>query len=356
MLTGSTRAPLGGGCAWPTAPALATFSLADYPSAGVRSVTKAALVVFPGALGDFICFLPTLHALRGQYEGTTVAVVVQVSLLPLAVRPGLADQGAALESAAVARLFVGGATQASPVPGTHIGDVYSWFGTAEPVVRENLMKLAGGRVRCARFAPPAEHEGHVARWFLRSAGLSPASASTGTHIPLRGGEKEGAEEFWHRHGLAGRAVLAVHRGAGNRAKRWTDDGYEAVTRWWRGRGGAVLEVAGTSDPDELLAPGHSVARGLALGDVAALLARADLYVGSDTGVSHLAGAVGTRGVVVFGPTRALAWRPLGGRLVCLNSLLPLFADEPISLCAVSSTRVIRALDLLASAKPNLDKE
>ncbi len=321
-----------------------------------QSVTRATLVVFPGALGDFICFLPTLHALRGQYEGTTVVVVVQVSLLPLAIRPGLADQGVALESAAVAKLFVSGATQTSLVPQTYIGDVYSWFGTAEPVVRENLMKLAGGRVRCARFAPPAKHEGHVARWFLRSAGLSPASASMGTHISLRAGEKERAEEFWHHHGLAGRAVLAVHRGAGNRAKRWTQDGYEAVTRWWRERDGAVLEVAGPADPDEPLAPGHSVARGLALGDVAALLARADLYLGSDTGVSHLAGAVGTRGVVVFGPTRALAWRPLGGRLVCLNSLLPSSGDEPVSLCAVSSTRVIRALDLLASAKPNLDKE
>jgi hypothetical protein len=315
-----------------------------------RSVTRAALVVFPGSLGDFICFLPTLNALRGQYAGTTLAVVGQASLLPLAVRPGLGDQGVALESAAVTRFFISGAKQTSPAPGTYIGDVYSWFGTGDPVVRENLMKLAGGRVRCARFAPPAEHEGHVARWFLRSAGLSPASASTGTHISLLAGEKERAEEFWHHHRLVGRTVLAVHRGAGNRAKRWTDDGYEAVTRWWRARGGGVIEVAGPTDQEQPLAPCHSVARGLALGDVAALLARADLYLGSDTGVSHLAGAVGTCGVVVFGPTRALAWRPLGGRLVCLKSLLPCFEDEPISLCAVSSRRVTRALDLLASAQ------
>jgi ADP-heptose:LPS heptosyltransferase len=217
-------------------------------------------------------------------------------------------------------------------------------------VRENLKKLAGGTVHCAPFVPAEGHSGHVARWFLGSVGLSAALASTGMLISLRRSEKQRAEELWHSHGLVGKAVLAVHRGAGNRAKRWTQGGYEDVTRWWRSRGGAVLEVAGPEDQGEPLAPSHSLVQGLALGDLAGLLARADLYLGSDTGVSHLAGAVGARGVVVFGPTRPLAWRPLGGRLVCLKGVVPGSGNEPVSLSSVSSARVIRALDLLASAQ------
>lgn len=58
---------------------------------------------------------------------------------------------------------------------------------------------------------------------------------------------------------------------------------------------------------------------LSLGQVGALLSRADLYVGNDSGVSHLAGAVGARGVVLFGPTSPEQWRPLGGILVVVTN-------------------------------------
>jgi ADP-heptose:LPS heptosyltransferase len=312
-------------------------------------VTRTRLVLFPGALGDFICFLPTLHGLRGQCADEELAVIVQASLLPLAIRPGLADRGVALESAWVARLFTPGAGLALPMPGVSVGDVYSWFGSGDSVVRENLGKLAEGRVHCAPFGRKSGHEEHVARHFLKSARLPVGLAATGAYIPLTAEENERAEGFWCRKDLAGRGVLVVHRGAGSRLKRWTPRGYEAVTRWWRARGGAVLEVAGPAEPDEPFTPGHVLVRGMALGDVAALLARADLFVGNDTGVSHLAGAVGTRGVVIFGSTQARSWRPIGGHLVVMKPNQVPSGDGEISLGAVSSARVIRALEILALA-------
>ena len=315
----------------------------------MQAVTRASLLVFPGALGDFICFLPTLHALRGQCVDAELAVIVQASLLPLAIRPGLGDRGVALESAWVARLFTAGEWPVFPVPGVSVGDVYSWFGTGDSVVRENLRKLADGRVQCAPFGARWERKGHVAGYFLESSGWPAELAATGTRIPLTGEENNKAEEFWCRHDLVGRGVLAVHRGAGNRAKRWDQRGYEAVTGWWRERGGAVLEVAGPADPDGPLTVGHVVVRGMALGDVAALLARADLFVGNDTGVSHLAVAVGTRGVVIFGSTRARSWRPIGGHLVVVKAIGSTSGDQQISLGAVSIPRVIRTLEVLALA-------
>src|SRR5262249_11303616 len=65
------------------------------------------------------------------------------------------------------------------------------------------------------------------------------------------------------------------------------------------------------------ASGHRVATDLGLDAVAALVAGASRYVGNDSGVSHLAGALGRRGVVLFGPTRPERWRPLGGALAAL---------------------------------------
>jgi len=49
-------------------------------------------------------------------------------------------------------------------------------------------------------------------------------------------------------------------------------------------------------------------------EVAALLSVADLYLGNDSGISHLAAAVGAFGVALFGPTDPRSWRPLSQRM------------------------------------------
>jgi hypothetical protein len=304
-------------------------------------------VLFPGALGDFVCFLPTLHTLRARYAGERLTVVMPAPLLPLAVRPGLADEGIAIERAAVARLFVvGGDISLSFEQHPSVRDVFSWFATGDPIVRENLGRLADGQVVCATFHMPDGYGWHVTRYFLESSRLGEVSANATTHLPLRTGELAQARDFWRRHDLNGRTVLAMHRGAGSQVKRWNDAGFADVASWWRRGGGAVLEIAGPADPQEPLLPGHVIARGMEIGDIAGVLARTTLFIGADSGISHLAGAVGARGVVLFGPTRPRSWRPLGGRLVCLTVRGDGMSGGRVSLDAVSAARVVRTLSIV----------
>jgi ADP-heptose:LPS heptosyltransferase len=51
---------------------------------------------------------------------------------------------------------------------------------------------------------------------------------------------------------------------------------------------------------------------LSIGETAALIETSDLYVGNDSGVAHLASAVGTPVVVVFGPTDPRRYGPVPG--------------------------------------------
>jgi ADP-heptose:LPS heptosyltransferase len=53
---------------------------------------------------------------------------------------------------------------------------------------------------------------------------------------------------------------------------------------------------------------------MSVGQVAALLARCRLYVGNDSGLTHLAAAVGAETVAVFGPTDPAVWAPRGSRV------------------------------------------
>jgi hypothetical protein len=274
---------------------------------------------------------------------------MQAPHLPLAVRPGLADEGIAIDRAAVARLFVAAGDVHLPLEGhPSVGDVFSWFASGDPIVRENLGALADGQVVCATFHMPDGYGGHIVRYFLESSRLGDTSARATTRLPLHAGEVEHAREFWRRYDLNGRPVLAMHRGAGSQIKCWNDAGFADVASWWHRRGGVVLEIAGPADPQEPLFAGHVMARGMEIGDVAGLLARATLFVGADSGISHLAGAVGTRGVVLFGPTRPHSWRPLGGRLVCLTAQAGGMSDGQVSLDAVSGARVVRALSLVCA--------
>jgi ADP-heptose:LPS heptosyltransferase len=111
-----------------------------------------------------------------------------------------------------------------------------------------------------------------------------------------------------------------------------------VARRWRAQGGAVVVLQGPAEPSSWDGDADAIVAGRSLPQVAALLAACDAYLGNDSGISHLAGAVGARGVVVFGPTAPARWRPPSPRLHVVAPARP----GPIA--AIAATDVLRALD------------
>jgi Glycosyltransferase family 9 (heptosyltransferase) len=110
--------------------------------------------------------------------------------------------------------------------------------------------------------------------------------------------------------------VVVHPGATGTARRWPAERFAAVARALR-RYRPV--VTGSPQEAELchrvadlagLAPGADLGGRLDLPDLAALLASARLLVCGDTGVAHLATALGTPSVLLFGPVPPSRWRPL----------------------------------------------
>src|SRR5207302_7263558 len=69
-------------------------------------------------------------------------------------------------------------------------------------------------------------------------------------------------------------------------------------------------------------------------DLACWLARARVYIGNDSGISHLAAAVGTPTIVLFGPTDPAVWAPLGSRV-----LAPMETVEPADVVQVILLRL-----------------
>lgn len=144
-------------------------------------------------------------------------------------------------------------------------------------------------------------------------------------------------------------LLAVHLGAGTAAKRWPAAHWRDVIGRFLNDGWRVVVVGGADDADAArrLLP-HPNLRdftgALSLTETAAMLERADLFLGSDSGPAHLAACAGIPSVILFsGTNRPHQWRPWSRRSLvirgkvacrpCHQKVCPL-ADHP---CMTSIT-------------------
>jgi len=113
------------------------------------------------------------------------------------------------------------------------------------------------------------------------------------------------------------AYIVVHPGSGgySLARRWDVEQLAAAADRLASERGTQIVVVGSKGDDgaalirALKSPAIDLTGKTTLPQLADVLAKAALYLGSDSGVSHLAGAAGTPSVVVFGPTNPAAWRP-----------------------------------------------
>ena len=115
-------------------------------------------------------------------------------------------------------------------------------------------------------------------------------------------------------GLGGRKFAVVHPAAAFATKQWATDKFARVVEFLAERGYATVSVAAPHESAVLneLASESSVrvvCLDLSLPEVTALLARAQLFVGNDSGIAHIAAAVGTPSVVIFGSSNLAHWRP-----------------------------------------------
>ena len=287
-----------------------------------RNGQLRTLVLFPGSLGDFLCLLPALMELAGSTPDGVVEVVARGELLGMIQRLPFVCQAFSLDSGIFAQLFspLGASAEQGLRFSFPVSEIFSWFGHAHPEVRMNLNRIAPGRIRSFAFFTGQE-DCHASAYYLRCVGTKELR---GPSLLLGEEERQWLDRYWRLHDWPPSSrVLIIHPSSGGQKKRWATEGFVQICHWWQQqKKGKVLILLGPAEEEEAESwrqTGGQIERNLSLLQVAALLSRADLYLGNDSGISHLAGAVGVRGVVLFGPTRPQQWRPLGGSLSVLHN-------------------------------------
>jgi heptosyltransferase III len=181
------------------------------------------------------------------------------------------------------------------------------------------LRASGARV-IAKAPSPPETGPHAARWLAEAVVELGADASVAPPPLHATADERLAARAWVER--LGPGFIAVHPGSGSPRKNWPADRFAGLVAalspdrpWLLVEGPADGEAA-----ESLTHLPHVVhARDLLPRVLGTVLAQAGLYVGNDSGVSHLAAAFGAPTLALFGPTDPAQWAPVGPMVTCLRS-------------------------------------
>lgn len=289
-----------------------------------RIRSNRVLIVRIGALGDVLLTRRLTHALsRAGLRSTLFAPERHASLLR--ADPWI-DEVIDSESPRVARVFEG-----------EWPEELGGFGRAVAISGSEAVGRAAAQASesSVRVPPdPWREDRSIALQWCEAAGVDGALA----------GEPPPPLPTDPIRALAVEATL-IHPGSGAPRKNWRVDRFVELSLALEGAGHRVMWIRG---PAEMEFPAEAarfpVIDRAPLAVLAATLACCRLFVGNDSGVSHLAAAVAAPTVPLFGPTSALVWRPDGPHV------LPVAAPGT-ALETLGVDRVLAAIEELARLTP-----
>ncbi len=286
---------------------------------------RRILILRPGALGDVIATRAPLARLRQHSPSREIVLCASGERGRLLARFRLADRALDTDRAGAAWFHSGGADPApdwleQAAGGADLAIAY--LSDPDRSVRRALSVLGSERVVVHPARPGPDERVHIHTHLL--AALPDGDSAGGAHLKedARAASlaipPEEVAATLRGHGLHAGDYAVLHPGSGSIAKNWPVERFAELGRKLASRLRLVVtagEADGTRGPELARALGNAtLVLSPPLQDLAALLAGGRLYVGNDSGVSHLASAVRTRGrgpsaVVLFGPTAPEVWGP-----------------------------------------------
>jgi ADP-heptose:LPS heptosyltransferase len=265
-----------------------------------------------GALGDMVLTLPILQALRIFYPGCFIAFFGPYPQATLAA--GSADRLVDLNAATLVGLFHEDAALPDAVLDYLRADlIISFLSDPRRVIEHRLLASATPKFLQGPFRLDLERRPAVEQLAqpLRVLGIDSIDPVPRL-IPLP--SKQSASR------------LAIHPGSGSPKKNWPlhhwarllarlMPSFDSV---WLVSGEADAEIAQAIEP-QIPADKLRSCANRSLSDLVAELSQATLFIGHDSGVTHLAAATGIRTIALFGPTDPVIWAPNGDHVTVIQS-------------------------------------
>jgi len=203
---------------------------------------------------------------------------------------------------------------------------YCWFagrkriGIVEPAGKSWFKRLMFNRLSVDN--PASWHTVQSALSLAPLLGIAPCPEVVAPGI---GSEVQAVVGLDRRLAAAeGKPIAVLHPYPMYTYKMWHDEGWLALIDWLHAQGYAIVLTGGPAEA-EVRANEHTNAQArpqtrtrgvtinlagqLSLGETAETIRRAQLFVGPDTSVTHIAAATGTPTIALFGPSNPVRWAP-----------------------------------------------
>lgn len=287
---------------------------------------KRILVIRGGAIGDFILTLPAIKLLRGRFSAAHLEILGHPQIIALAENRFYARATRSIEYGPFSSFFSKEADLSDELAGyfRSFDLIVSYLFDSDRIFETNVRRCGATNFI---FADPKIHGNeHAARQLARP--LEPLGLElTNPAAELYPSETDRA----NARAVVGSSclpIIALHPGSGSQTKNWPIESWIKLgDRLLQARNAKrkVVLIGGEADELQLsrlqsLWKDRNVlfASNLALPILAALLERA-LFVGHDSGISHLAAAAGAECVLLFGPTEPAIWAPQNKKVQILQA-------------------------------------
>ena len=311
------------------------------------------LIIQPGAIGDCILTLPLAGFLKERLDLGGIDLLGHMEYLSFLPGRTCVDSVRSIDVMDLHRLFGEPATfdlaDHDPLIGAFAE--YTWIvtflGEPDGPFEKNLIYTVhcshSGEVVSLSLRPPTPGQGHLSEFYLwqfqDQCPLSlqaPLPCQTRILIEPTAADKARAKQILGAAGVSlSRPVVVLHPGSGSPAKCWHVDNFLAVARGLVSHGMQGVFLLGPAEQERLdrntkarLRRYGRVLTGLSLEETLAVLSVAHAFVGHDSGISHLAGGLGTKTIALFGPTDPAVYRPIGPKVAVLHEPTSGFTQQP----------------------------
>ena len=284
----------------------------------MSAIKPRILVIRGGAIGDFILTLPAIAALRRQFPKAHIEVLGYPHIAQLAVAGGLADRVQPIEARGLAGFFARNGTLEQDLMDyfSEFDLVISYLYDPDEIFKTNVIRCLVKQFIVGPHRPDESERLHATQVYLKP--LERLAIFDADPVPRLSLNPQ-------RSTLN---QLVLHPGSGSEKKNWPE------TKW----AGLIQQIVATTGWNLLLVGGEaegerlqrlanvmpsvrcSIAQGLPLAELARRIQLATAFVGHDSGITHLAAAVGLPCVVLWPDTLEGIWRPQGERLVVLKEI------------------------------------
>lgn len=277
------------------------------------------LIIRGGAIGDFILTLPVFAALRANLPAAKLHVLGYTRVTQLALASGLVDEIRPIESRALAGFFArnGSLTPELQEYFASFAVIVSYLYDPDGFFQSNVARCSKAQFIVGPHRPDDAAKIHASDVLLKPLErLAIFGANPVPRLPLSP--------------LVSSPIprLSFHPGSGSERKNWPEPNWAALLKHLIDRTNAnLLLVGGEAEGNRLerLAAGLprsrvEIALNRPLTDLAARLSTCAGFAGHDSGITHLAGALGLPGLVLWGETVREVWAPRNPGLQILSGM------------------------------------